>query len=309
MKKYELRKAFFFFIEKIKQQEYISSDEINSSWEEVEKRLSTGYIFPNHVQAKSAAWKKLLWGSSAAASVFLVVAFTLWYASNDNALTPQSNYGHETSIQKLYVPNGKSMELILSDGTKVYANAGSHIVYPSEFRKDKREITVEGEAYLEVAHNPQSPFIVKTNGFDVKVLGTKFNVVAYPNEKSASVVLVEGSVQVETLKNEKVLLHPNEQIVITAEGTNVQPVDAGKYISWKDHFLLLDDDKLYVILKRLSIFYGVNIYCDEVVASSQLSGKLNLNNTMQEVIGILQKTAKLDCVQDEKGYRLYKRDK
>lgn len=80
----------------------------------------------------------------------------------------------------------------------MYYNSGSHVIYPSDFDKNKREILVEGEVYLEVAKDPKRPFFVKTKDFDVKVLGTTFNVSAYKDDAIASVVLVEGKVEVVT---------------------------------------------------------------------------------------------------------------
>lgn len=299
------QKTFFSNIDKIKKQEHISSDEINSSWEEVEKKTSTPLASPNKVHNKSTIHRRLLFITSVAASLILAFSLTFGYKYNT---TSTDSYSMEIQLKELNVPKGKSLEVILSDGTKVYANAGSQILYPSAFSKDRREISIKGEVYLEVAHNPQVPFIVKTNGFDIRVLGTKFNVQAYPNEKSASVVLVQGSVQIETRDKQKALLRPNERAVITSEGTNIHQVDVGKYISWKDHFILLDQEKLGVVLKRLSTYYGMNFHCDPNVANLQLSGKLSLENNTQEVIRILQKTAKLEYMKENNGYRLYKRE-
>lgn len=84
----------------------------------------------------------------------------------------------------------------------MYINSGSHVIYPSDFDKDKREILVEGEVYLEVAKDPKRPFFVKTKDFDVKVLGTTFNVSAYKDDAIASVVLVEGKVEVDNNESE-----------------------------------------------------------------------------------------------------------
>lgn len=299
------QKTFFSNVDKIKKQEHISSDEINSSWEEVEKIFSTTFDSQNKAHNRLSIRRRLFLITSVAASVILVISFTFWYKYNT---TKTGSYSQEIQLQELYIPNGKSMELLLSDGTKIYANAGSHIIYPLTFPKEKREISIEGEAYLEVSHNPQAPFIVKANGFDIKVLGTKFNICAYPNQESSSVVLVEGSVQIETEKRQKILLRPNDQAIITAEGTSINQVDINKYISWKDHFILLEEEKLGIVLQRLSTYYGMNFHCDAAVANLQLSGKLNLKNSAQEVIRLLHKTAKLEYIKEENGYLLYKKE-
>lgn len=93
----------------------------------------------------------------------------------------------------------------------MYVNAASHVIYPSVFNDDKREIAVEGEVFLEVAHNPKVPFIVKTKGLDVKVLGTVFNVTAYEAD-DISVVLVNGRVEVNSSAKEKMILNPSQMV-------------------------------------------------------------------------------------------------
>ncbi len=102
-----------------------------------------------------------------------------------------SEIGRNKNLNHIIVPKGKRTHVTLSDGTKMYVNSASHVIYPSVFEGDKREIAVEGEVYLEVVRNPKAPFIVKTKRLDVKVLGTTFNVNAY-EESDISVVLVDG---------------------------------------------------------------------------------------------------------------------
>lgn len=297
---YLFRKTLLRNAARIKRQERIPTDEIDASWKNVEKLLSCETA-PHSILDKPMFRQRLVWVGSVAASLLLIISISLWHTYNSPATTATAE------IQHVYVPNGKSIQVRLPDGTEVYANAGSHVSYPSAFRKDRREINIEGEAYLEVAHNAKVPFIVKANGFDVRVLGTKFNISAYPGERSASVVLVQGSVQIETAQQEKTLLRPNELADITPEGTCTRQVDVSRYISWKDHFIMLDEERLSEVLKRLSTYYGVDIRCDAKVAGLSLSGKLNLNNSVEEVIGVLYKTAKLNYAKEGNGYRLYKK--
>ena len=97
--------------------------------------------------------------------------------------------------------------------------------YPAVFKKDKREILVEGEVFLEVEKDPSRPFIVKTNRFEVKVLGTQFNVCAYKEDAFTSVVLVNGSVEVNSGKNNRSVLSPNQMIKVNDKGTDIKEVD------------------------------------------------------------------------------------
>ena len=110
----------------------------------------------------------------------------------------------ETKIDEpdqIIVPKGRRANIVFSDGTKMYINAETRVIFPTVFAKDKREILVDGEVYLEVAADPSRPFIVKTSTIEVKVLGTRFNVCAYRDEPAASVVLVEGQVEVKNGDN------------------------------------------------------------------------------------------------------------
>ena len=88
--------------------------------------------------------------------------------------------------------------LTFSDGTKIWVNSGSKVIYPVSFEKKKREIYVEGEVYLDVTHDTSWPFVVRTQQVDVKVLGTSFNVSAYKDDSNMQVTLVEGKVEVNT---------------------------------------------------------------------------------------------------------------
>lgn len=190
-------------------------------------------------------------------------------------------------INQIIVPKGRRADITFSDGTKMYVNAGTRVFYPAVFRKDKREILVEGEVYLDVKKDPSRPFIVKTNGFDVKVLGTQFNVCAYKEDASASVVLVDGRVEVNAGKKEKSVLSPNQMIEINDKSTEIKEVDVFEYICWKDNMMMLNDRKVGETLDRLSRYYGRTILYGEEIRDIPISGKLDLRENMEDVINIL----------------------
>lgn len=187
-------------------------------------------------------------------------------------------------MHKIIVPAGKRANIVFSDGTKMYINAGSKVVYPDVFDKEKREIAVEGEVYLDVAKNPDCPFIVQVKEFDIRVLGTSFNVSAYEQETTASVVLVHGSVLVTTKDKQEVRLKPNQLIDIKGNNTSISQVDVSEYISWKDDMLQVNKRYLTEIFKRLEIYYGCKIHADAAIASTSLTGKLDLLPTIEEVM-------------------------
>lgn len=205
---------------------------------------------------------------------------------NKEEVTKEATVPDKQKLNHIIVPKGKRATITFSDGTSMYINSGSHVIYPSDFEKDKREILVEGEVYLEVAKDPSRPFLVKTRDFDVKVLGTTFNVSAYKEDEIASVVLVEGKVEVNN-NNQRTRIRPNEKISIIHGESTVSIVDVNEYISWKDYIILLSEHQAGDVFKRLSRYYGVHIEYEPQIASYSVSGKLDLKSGINNSLDIL----------------------
>ena len=121
---------------------------------------------------------------------------------------PDSLHKKELEFNQLIIPKGTFYHLVLSDGTKVWLNADSKIKYPVSFGQDKREVSLRGEGYFEVAKDSTRPFIVSTDKMDVRVLGTTFDVNTYEDEGKSFVVLVEGLVEVSAGKGESRIITP-----------------------------------------------------------------------------------------------------
>lgn len=208
----------------------------------------------------------------------------------------------ETEIQlcKLIVPAGRRSSLELADGTKIWVNSSSTVIYPNLFTGDKREIYVEGEAYLEVAHDSEKPFYVKTQTMNVRVLGTRFNVCAYQEDSQQQVVLVSGKVEVETHDQQNQILTPNELFDYDKQQSKVSvtKVDTNDYISWKEGYYQFSRQELSVLFKRLSRYYAVPIVWDETVGSLSCSGKLDLTRQIDDVLDNLKKAAPIRIEHD-----------
>lgn len=157
----------------------------------------------------------------AAAACIAVALFATWQWWPSAAV----NKTDTVYEQQLVTQKGSRSQIVLPDGSKVWLNAGSTLDYPKQFTGKTRAVQLQGEAYFEVAKNANQPFIVHTNTFDIKVLGTGFNVRAYPNEDSAVTSLIHGSVEVITGGKEKrtILLKPNEKITLA---TTIAAVNA-----------------------------------------------------------------------------------
>lgn len=192
---------------------------------------------------------------------------------------------------QLVIPKGKMSRLTLADGTRVWVNANTRIVYPVEFTGKNREIYVDGEVYLDVAHNDKLPFVVKTRDMEVVVLGTTFNVSSYEGKDMHQVVLVEGSVRIQDPKGRsKTILEPDQMFEMENGEARVKEVDVRKYISWKDGLYFFDREKLVNVAQRLSDYYGARIICSERAGAFLCSGKLDLKDNLSAVLGGLMKT-------------------
>lgn len=208
----------------------------------------------------------------------------------------------QTEYLQLVVPFGKRSTVNFSDGTIVWVNSGTTIVYPHQFNKDKREIFVDGEIYLEVAKDKSRPFIVHSKKFDIAVLGTKFNVSSYNNDPTASVVLVEGSVEVLANKT-KNKLSPNQGLFYENNIAEIKQVDVYPYICWKDGVMKLNGESLDVIFNRLARYYRVEFEYDRKIANERYKGKLNLSESIDNILYNLSLAT--DFTYEKEGTMIY----
>ncbi len=207
-------------------------------------------------------------------------------------LSPKGNPAQAQEFNQLIVPVGRRSSITFADGTRLWVNSGSKVVYPVKFAKEKREIFVEGEIYLHVSRDEQKPFIVKTHQMDIKVLGTQFNVTAYENEANMQVVLVSGKVEVNLDKCKNVLA-PNQMFSYDSKihKGKITTVDTDNYVAWKDGYYQFHQQPLKEIVKKLSRYYGVRIYCKEPADKLSCSGKLDLKESLDEMMKALKEAA------------------
>ena len=185
-------------------------------------------------------------------------------------------------------PKGQRLTFILPDSSTVILNSGSEIKYSSDFGT-QRDIWLKGEAFFKVTKNINSPFIVHTNDFNVKVLGTEFNVNSTTINQTVS--LAKGKVNI-VLKESKdeINLIPNEELVWNAKTKAVikRNFNAIKILAWKDNILLLDDVKIEDALAKINQFYGVNfVIKDSAIAKQRIKGAFK-NQTIDEFITSLE---------------------
>ncbi|MBC9931121.1 FecR family protein [Chitinophaga qingshengii] len=194
----------------------------------------------------------------------------------------------------LTTPVGRQFKVMLPDGTIVWLNAKSSIRFPTYFMGDDRTVDISGEVYLEVAQDVKHPFKVNIRRSDkkigtVEVLGTYFNINAYPDENSCRVTLVQGAVMVSAGTTEnKTLLKPDQQANISPDHPiSVLPVNTESAIAWKNGYFDFEDNDLTMLARQLSRWYGIDTKVMENAPDAELGGKINRNLALPEMIKVL----------------------
>lgn len=243
-----------------------------SQWEEIvgenERRdKSLNHIFEkiqyNILLEEKKETKKInIWSFyRQVAAIFLipVLAFSSWYYISSHS-TGQTQEMAQSWVE-INAPDGARVEFSLPDGSQGWLNSGSKLKYPAIFNEE-RKVQLLGEAWFDVKHMDNSGFVVSVPEMDVKVLGTHFNVTAYPEDASTDVILEEGKVEI----NGKVgvfnqVLSPNEKISFNRKSKSItlSEVDASGFSAWKEGYLVIDNEPLGQVVGRLGRWYNVKI--------------------------------------------------
>lgn len=193
-------------------------------------------------------------------------------------------------------PYGGQYQVTLQDGTKVWLNAGSSLRFPAAFSGDHRNVTLTGEAYFEVAKDKARPFFVTVGAgaatpLTVKVLGTHFNINAYPEEQQHTVTLVEGAVKVD-YGAANALLAPGREAVLDKVSGRLQTAatDTESAIAWKNGYFIFDNEKVESIMRQISRWYDVKISYQGDVSKKAIGGSLSRSKNVSEVLNMLELT-------------------
>lgn len=220
--------------------------------------------------------------------------------SNDELhYTKQERHEEKKVLQdELVVPRGGEYSLVLADGTRVFLNSMSRLVFPVRFSGDKREVFLEGEGYFEVQKDEKHPFVVQVSGMSIQVLGTSFNVKAYQDEPDISATLVEGKVRIKTgdQPEDAYTLEPDQQAVFDKGNATVtvRNVDAATYTQWTAGRYVFTDQPLDEIMKTLSRWYDFEYhYHDESIKTMRFEGGLNKYESIYPILDIISRTGKV----------------
>src|SRR5690606_11781632 len=185
-----------------------------------------------------------------------------------------------------------------------WLNAASTLKYPSRFGDDVREVEIIGEAYFSVTRDPKRPFRVVSASQMVEVLGTEFNISAYPDEPDTKTTLVEGAVRLSLaaaaedgtrVTGQSLMLAPNQQGIVRSGAVSKSAVDVSQYIAWRDGLIVLDHADLTYVIRQLERWYDVEFIVQGPLPKDvQLSGKLPRNSNLSGIVHALQINTKMN---------------
>ena len=210
----------------------------------------------------------------------------------------QTAAGIRNTLNTITTPKGGQYQLTLPDGTKVWLNAASSLTFPTVFDASERRVTLRGEAYFEVAKiytatekkMVKMPFFVKTEGSQVEVLGTHFNVMAYPDANMQETTLLEGSVLVKHGKDYKKIL-PGQQasIVNRSDGAiKVKQANTELVMAWKEGLFLFDDSNIEEAMLQIGRWYNAEIIYQGPKPEAEFTGVLPRSSKLTEVLSLLE---------------------
>lgn len=220
-----------------------------------------------------------------AAIITLTLVCNYWYREYKS--------GQEViAMNTISVPAGQRTNLTLPDGTNVWLNARTTLQYPATFNKKQRNVLLKGEAYFDVTPNKKVPFIVRTDRYDIEVLGTRFDVDAYPDQKGFETTLMKGSVKVtsQQFPEQTITLKPNHKVYVKDGELTVTKVDDFNPYRWKEGLICFKDEPFQTIMEDFEKYYGIRIIINNKNALKySYNGKFRQSDGIDYALRVLQK--------------------
>ena len=213
----------------------------------------------------------------------------LRYSSHDSIEMANDNKNNE-----LIIPKGGEYQVVLADGTKVWLNSASRLIYPQSFMGKERRVVLSGEAFFDVTHDAERPFVVETSRMNVKVLGTRFNVNDYDDNEEVSTTLVNGSVEIVSGGQQAFRLVPGEQAYGKENELEKREVNVRLYTSWIDGKFLFNNTELEEIAKQISRWYDVEIFfSNESVKKVRFTGAIVKFKPLDDLVRMIESTSQV----------------
>lgn len=213
----------------------------------------------------------------------------LRYSSHDSIEMANDNKNNE-----LIIPKGGEYQVVLADGTKVWLNSASRLIYPQSFMGKERRVVLSGEAFFDVTHDAERPFVVETSRMNVKVLGTRFNVNDYDDNEEVSTTLVNGRVEIVSGDQQAFRLVPGEQAYGKENELEKREVNVRLYTSWIDGKFLFNNTELEEIAKQISRWYDVEIFfSSESVKKVRFTGAIVKFKPLEDLVRMIESTSQV----------------
>ena len=246
------------------------------------------------------SWKVEMWKVAAVVALVLALGSAYQFVKGGKNVVP---------MQSIYVPAGQRVNITLSDGTNVWLNARTRMLYPAVFERPVRQVTIDGEAYFDVTKDEKKPFVVETNKCNMEVLGTKFNVDSYSEKEDFEVALMEGSVKVVSRRkaNEALVLKPDNKVSLQMDGTlKIAPVDDYDLYRWKEGLICFKNKSFLSIMKELEEYFGTQIKVENKnVLKHSFTGKFRQSDGLDYALRVLQKDIAFVYERDDEHQIIY----
>ena len=249
----------------------------------------TEVVFPK--KTKALPWKQYVISFMKVAAIF-VLGFALHFFLNWQKTT------HHELQHQIHVPTGQHVEIMLADGSKVWLNSGSTLTFPSKFNGKKRMVELDGEGFFEVKSDKEHPFIVSTSKYQVKAVGTSFNIYDYQDSPQFEAALLNGKVEVTTnaKKSSVVILTPNQRAALCQGVLKVKPIENANNYLWRKGILYFNEPLLEVF-DKLQEYYDIEFQIRNsslTRKSPYCTGKFRAKDGLEHIIRVLKETNHFD---------------
>lgn len=255
-----------------------------------------------NITGKKSFFQKVIFNYQKVAAIILLPALAVSIYFTVNHFNSEPTYFQTTAAR------GQKSQLVLPDGTKVWLNSDSQLKYPDNFGKRNRTVQLQGEAYFEVTSDAKNPFVVSAGEAKIKVLGTKFNLKAYPDEKQIETTLLEGRVELtiqpgnKSISAKTIKMKPGELLIFKKEKNELQygNFESEEILAWTNNQLIFRNDSFENLVRKIERWYDVDIVYDEASLNNQrLTVELYQGELLYRLLDIIELAMNVECISEK----------
>lgn len=294
----ENNKILFADIERI----WLASIEIHSNELDVESALNKlKYRIDADKEVKASVKKRKLFFFSRIAAAAVII-FSLGYFSLQHFTTNQEHLA--VIHNQIIMQDGQKEKIILPDGSSVWLDSKSKLIYPNSFLNKERRVKLEGRGYFDIKKDPSKPFIVEFGVADITVLGTQFEISNYNHNDEVTAVLLSGSIKIDmkTRNDKDILLEPGEKFSYSKlnNTTSIEAIDTSIYALWANEKLTFDNEKISSIFRKLEQWYGIEIQYPEDIEETRITFTLR-HESLEQLFKVISDVAPITYKTTEAG--------